>query len=180
MFLFPLPKKRTRGFRVQYASDYTEVAGGRAPLLPDPSRPLEPYSDPGREGTGESQVGRKRVGRAAEKKRVLAMNESCLSHTTCSFRGCNPDQPARSPARAARDSGPTRPRSRPSRSSLRSRRVKGCRVEAGESGPSPEPRPPKPRGALHAGRDRRARPACPHHQGGVPAGWLGARRPASE
>lgn len=35
------------------------------------------------------------------------------------------------------------PRSRLGCSSLRSRRVKGSRVEAGESGPSPEPRPPK-------------------------------------
>lgn len=42
------------------------------------------------------------------------------------------------------------PRSKPGCSSLRSRRVIGSRVEAGESGPSPEPRPPKP--AVRAAR----------------------------
>lgn len=74
------------------------------------------------------------------------------------------------------------PGSRPGCSSLRSRRVEGSRRgEAAESGPSPEPRPPKlaARGRRWAppGRAEGVRSASKHHQGGVPAGWAGARPP---
>lgn len=94
--------------------------------------------------------------------------------------GCHPEQPAGSLARAARW-----PHSRPGCSSLRSRRGKGGREEAGASGPSPEPRPPKPavrdcadRDGRHRGETRERAPPGSTAEAGSPAGWPGARPPA--
>lgn len=75
-------------------------------------------------------------------------------------------------------------RSRPGCSSLRSRRGKGGREEAGASGPSPEPRPPKPavrdradRDGRHWGETRERAPPGSTAEAGSPAGWPGARPP---
>lgn len=68
----PPPKKGPGGCRAKCTSDYTEVKDYKGPFVvpssppPQPPPPLESNSDPGRAGTGDSQVGRKREGRAAK------------------------------------------------------------------------------------------------------------------
>lgn len=67
------PQKRPRGMQGQV---HKRLHGGerlqrslRCSILPPPTQPpppLESNSDPGRAGTGDSQVGRKREGRAAK------------------------------------------------------------------------------------------------------------------
>lgn len=196
MFLFPrAPPKRPRECRAKCTSDYTEVADCKGPFV----FPSSPHSHPRHHSSrtvtpaGRGQVNPRWGGRGRDgprrEKRVQGMNESCLSHTTCSSRRVPPRAASRIPgpsgprfaARAARW-----PRSRPGCSSLRSRRGKGGREEAGASGPSPEPRPPKPAVRDSADRDGRATggetreraPPGSTAEAGSPAGWPGARPPA--